>query len=390
MRILVIEDEKKTALYLKKGLSEAGYTVDLAEDGEEGLYLGNTQNYDRIILDVMLPKRDGWSVLQELRREGKSTLTLMLTARDSTNDKVKGLDLGADGYLVKPFSFSELTALIRSLFRRGAQARSPETEKIADLEIDFFQHRAWRSKTVLDLTPKEFALLSLLARRAGEVVSRTILSEQVWGLNFDSDTNVVDVHIRRLRTKVDDPFETKLIQTVRGMGYVLRPGTKSGQMKTFASSIVGRLTAWYGATLFISIFVCTGVLYLSLIKILDAEDTAVLRDRIDAISLILKSSPDPVGRLRTRIEAEWAVRHSEPIFVKIVDLSKTAVAGAPAPDNVIAESPVVPQVLESAVFPTATSRPTRFRDSERVYLKCDENLGRAEWRTFARGRIRRA
>lgn len=221
MRILVIEDEKKTASYLKKGLSEEGYTVDISGDGEDGLHAALTQDYDLIILDVMLPKRDGWSVISELRKNGKQTMTLMLTARDGTNEKVKGLDLGADGYMVKPFAFSELTANIRSIFRRGP-SRAPEVARIGDLEVDFFQHRAKRNNQTLNLTAKEFALLSLLVRRAGEVISRTILAEQVWGLDFDSDSNVVDVHIRRLRAKVDDPFEKRLIHTVRGMGYVLR------------------------------------------------------------------------------------------------------------------------------------------------------------------------
>jgi two-component system copper resistance phosphate regulon response regulator CusR len=221
VRILVIEDEKKAALYLKKGLSENGYTVDIAEDGEEGLYLALNTAYDLIILDIMLPKRDGWSVMAEIRRAGKQTLTLILTARDEVSDRVKGLDLGADSYLVKPFAFSELLALVRSLVRRGPN-RQPEVLKIGDLEIDYYLHKAKRDEQVLELTPKEFSLLSLLARRSGEVVSRTVLTEQVWGLNFDSDTNIVEVHIKRLRTKVDDPFEKKLIHTVRGIGYVLR------------------------------------------------------------------------------------------------------------------------------------------------------------------------
>jgi two-component system copper resistance phosphate regulon response regulator CusR len=219
--ILVIEDEKKAALYLKKGLTEAGYTVDIAGDGEEGLYLALNSNYDLIILDVMLPKRDGWSVMSELRRSGKQTLAMMLTAKDDVADRVKGLDLGADTYIVKPFAFSELLAQVRSLLRRSAN-RPPELLRVADLEIDFYKHTARRNKLQLDLTPKEFALLALLAKRKGEVISRTIVTEQVWGFNFDSDTNIVDVHIKRLRTKVDDPFKTKLIHTVRGIGYVMR------------------------------------------------------------------------------------------------------------------------------------------------------------------------
>ena len=221
MHILVVEDEQKTAAYLKKGLTENGFTVDLADDGEEGLDLARKSHYDLIILDVMLPKRDGWSVISELRRSGKQTLSLFLTAKDSVNDRIKGLELGADAYLVKPFSFSELLAQIRSLLRRSP-VRNAEVIKIADLELDFIQHRASRGGRKLDLTPKEFSLLSLLARRSGEVLSRTLIAEQVWDMNFDSATNVVEVQIRRLRAKVDDPFEKKLIQTIRGRGYVLR------------------------------------------------------------------------------------------------------------------------------------------------------------------------
>src|SRR5262249_6500525 len=172
--------------------------------------------YDLIILDVMLPRRDGWSVLKELRRAGKQTPVLFLTARDSVHDRVKGLELGADDYLVKPFAFSELLARVRSIMRRGAPGQT-ESLRIADLEIDLIRHKATREGKRLDLTPKEFALLSLLARRAGEVLSRTLIAEQVWDMTFDSGTNVVDVHVRRLRAKVDDPFEHKLIHTVRGV-----------------------------------------------------------------------------------------------------------------------------------------------------------------------------
>ena len=221
MKILVIEDETKTAAYLERGLTEDGFVVDVCNDGEDGLHLALSTEYDLIILDVMLPRRDGWSIVAELRRSGKQTLTLFLTAKDSLKDRIKGLDLGADAYLVKPFAFSELLAQVRTLLRRGP-SRQLETLKIADLEIDFSHHKATRAGKRLDLTPKEFGLLSLLARRAGEVLSRTLIAEQVWDMNFDSDTNVVDVHIRRLRSKADDPFEKKLIHTVRGMGYILR------------------------------------------------------------------------------------------------------------------------------------------------------------------------
>ena len=222
MKILVVEDEKKTATYLRRGLTENGFTVDVAEHGEEGLLQARTAAYDLVILDVMLPERDGWSVLSELRRAGQQTPVLFLTARDAVADRVKGLELGSDDYLVKPFAFSELLARVRSILRRGP-ARQAEILHIADMELDPLRHRAMRAGRRLDLTPKEFALLWLLARRAGEVLSRTLIAEQVWDMNFDGGTNVVDVHVRRLRSKVDDPFDRKLIHTVRGAGYVLDP-----------------------------------------------------------------------------------------------------------------------------------------------------------------------
>lgn len=220
MKILIIEDEKKTAAYLRKGLGENGFVADIASQGEEGLFLARTGDYDLLILDVMLPERDGWSVIVELRRAGKQMPVLFLTARDAVHDRVKGLDLGADDYLVKPFAFSELLARVRSILRRGP-GRQPETLRVADLEIDILRQRATRDGRRLELTFKEFLLLSLLARRSGEVLSRTLIAEQVWDMNFDSDTNVVDVHIRRLRAKLDDPFAQKLLHTVRGVGYVL-------------------------------------------------------------------------------------------------------------------------------------------------------------------------
>ncbi len=220
MRLLIVEDEKKTSAYLRKGLSENGFVVDVAAEGEDGLLLASTEEYDLIILDVMLPKRDGWSIISQIRKQGKQTPILFLTARDAVQDRVKGLELGADDYLVKPFAFSELLARVRAILRRGP-ARQAETLRIADLDIDLLRHKATRTGKSLDLTPKEFLLLSLLARRKGEVLSRTLISEQVWDMNFDSDTNVVDVAIRRLRRKVDEPFSKKLIHTIRGVGYVL-------------------------------------------------------------------------------------------------------------------------------------------------------------------------
>ncbi len=219
MKILVIEDEVKTAKFLKKGLSEAGYVIDIAADGLEGLHLAQVADFELVILDVMLPVLDGWQVLARLRETRQKTLVLMLTARDAVHERVRGFEMGADDYLVKPFAFSELLARVRSLLRRSTP-RLQEALRMADLAIDLLRHRATRAGQRLDLTSKEFLLLTLLARRAGEVLSRTLIAESVWDMNFDSDTNVVDVNVRRLRSKVDDPFPIKLIHTVRGAGYV--------------------------------------------------------------------------------------------------------------------------------------------------------------------------
>ncbi len=220
MKLLVVEDERKAASYLRRGLGENGFVVDVASDGEDGLHLARSGVYDLVILDVMLPERDGWCVLSELRRTGDRTPVLFLTARDGLHDRVKGLELGADDYLVKPFAFCELVARIRSVLRRGP-ARPLDTLRVSDLEIDVIRHRVSRAGKRIELTPKEFLLLALLARRTGEVLSRFRIASQVWDVNFDSGTNVVDVHVRRLRSKVDDPFERRLIHTVRGVGYVL-------------------------------------------------------------------------------------------------------------------------------------------------------------------------
>jgi two-component system copper resistance phosphate regulon response regulator CusR len=219
MRILVIEDELKTAAYLRKGLEESGFAVDVANDGPQGLILAQTEEYDVIVLDVMLPGMDGWTIVKTLRNT-RTTPVLFLTARDDVDDRVRGLELGADDYLVKPFAFVELLARVRTLARRGPP-RENELSKVGDLEMDLNRRRVKRGGLRIDLTPREFSLLQLLARRHGEVLSRTQIASYVWDMNFDSDTNVVEVAIRRLRTKIDDNFPVKLIHTVRGVGYVL-------------------------------------------------------------------------------------------------------------------------------------------------------------------------
>lgn len=219
MRILIVEDEPKTGAYLRKGLTEAGYVVDWVEDGITGQHQAETEEYDLLVLDVMLPGQDGWTLLQNLRRS-KSTPVLFLTARDDVGDRVKGLELGAYDYLAKPFDFVELTARIKSILRRG-QPRDSNTLRAADLELDLTRRKATRQGDTILLTAKEFALLWLLMRREGEILPRATIASQVWDMNFNSDTNVVDSAIRRLRSKIDDAYEPKLIHTVRGMGYVL-------------------------------------------------------------------------------------------------------------------------------------------------------------------------
>ncbi|MBR0568788.1 heavy metal response regulator transcription factor [Azoarcus sp. L1K30] len=220
MKILIVEDEPKTGDYLRQGLVEAGFVVDLARDGLDGLHLALSGDYDLVVLDVMLPSLDGWGVLKSVRRSGQHMPVLFLTARDQVEDRVRGLELGADDYLVKPFAFSELLARVRTLLRRG-KAKEPEVLRVADLELDLLRRRVTRAGARIDLTAKEFLLLELLLRRQGEVLPRSLIASQVWDMNFDSDTNVIEVAVRRLRAKVDEPFEQRLIRTVRGMGYVL-------------------------------------------------------------------------------------------------------------------------------------------------------------------------
>lgn len=221
MKILIVEDELKTGQYLRQGLTEAGFVVDLARDGTDGLHLALHGEYDLLILDVMLPGLDGWQVLQTLRQRGLHMPVLFLTARDQVEDRVKGLELGADDYLVKPFSFAELLARVRTILRRGRGGAEVTTLQVADLELDLLRRRVSRAGRRIDLTAKEFGLLELLMPRQGEVLPRSMIASQVWDMNFDSDTNVIEVAVRRLRLKIDEAHEVKLIQTVRGMGYVL-------------------------------------------------------------------------------------------------------------------------------------------------------------------------
>lgn len=219
MRLLVVEDEKKIGDYLHKGLEEAGFVVQLSRNGLDGYHMAITESFELIILDVMLPDIDGWQILQKLREAKDTTPVLFLTAKDDLADKVKGLEMGADDYLVKPFAFAELLARVRSLLRRGIRQVIPDILQVEDLVLDIPKRRASRGSTRIILTNKEFSLLELLVRRKGEVLPRSMIASQVWDMNFDSDTNVIDVAIRRLRAKIDEPFPTKLIHTVRGMGY---------------------------------------------------------------------------------------------------------------------------------------------------------------------------
>jgi two-component system copper resistance phosphate regulon response regulator CusR len=222
MRVLLVEDEAKLAEYVRKGLFENGFVVDVAKDGIDGKHLALHGEYDLVVLDVMLPGIDGFGVLKALR-ESRNTPVLMLTARDRVEDRVKGLQDGADDYLVKPFAFSELLARLQALGRRGVRVSAEEANvlRLGPLELDMTKRKATRDGKRLELTSKEFILLTLFLRRQGEVLSRTVLAEQVWDMNFDGDTNAVEVAIRRLRAKMDDPFDHKLLRTVRGMGYVL-------------------------------------------------------------------------------------------------------------------------------------------------------------------------
>ena len=221
MRILVIEDEQKVANFIKRGLKEEGYSVDVACDGEEGYLLAKDNEYDVIILDIMLPKMDGITFCKKLREEKIFTPIIMLTAKDSVKDKVVGLDSGANDYLTKPFSFEELLARIRVLLRKD-QTATPTKLQVDDLVLDLLTHKVSRAGKEISLTNKEYALLEYLMRNAGSIVTRTMISEHVWDINFDTFTNVIDVYINYLRNKIDKGYKKKLIHTIRGRGYMIK------------------------------------------------------------------------------------------------------------------------------------------------------------------------
>ncbi len=221
MRILVVEDEKKVASFIKRGLEEENYTVDTAYDGEEGLYMAETNPYDLILMDLMLPKMDGLTVIKEMRKKEVATPVLCLTAKDAVEDIVSGLDSGSDDYLTKPFAFAELLARVRALVRRGTQDRGAEIH-FADLRLDPVAHKVWRSNKEIELTAKEYALLEYFMRNPNQILTRTMIAEHVWDYTFDSFTNIIDVYVNYLRKKVDRDYDKKLIHTVRGVGYVLK------------------------------------------------------------------------------------------------------------------------------------------------------------------------
>ncbi|MFA6321473.1 MAG: response regulator transcription factor [Candidatus Omnitrophota bacterium] len=222
MRILVIEDEKKIADFIKRGLKEEGYAVDTANDGENGLFLAKTNSYDLVLLDLMLPKVDGIEICKKLREQKIMSPIIMLTAKDAVKDKVTGLDAGADDYLTKPFAFEELLARIRAILRKKSEQKEASVLQVDDLMIDLHTHKVLRAGKEIELTSKEFALLEYLMRNSGKVVTRTMISEHVWDIDFDTFTNVIDVYINYLRNKIDSDSKKKLIQTVRGRGYILK------------------------------------------------------------------------------------------------------------------------------------------------------------------------
>src|SRR5690606_21179064 len=295
MRLLIVEDEVKTGNYLQQGLTEAGFIVDLARTGLDGHHLALTGSYDVIILDVMLPDVDGWRIMQALRDAKSTTPVLFLTARDSVEDRVKGLELGADDYLVKPFAFSELLARVRTLLRRGSTPAYQTEMQVADLVLDIPRRRAVRQDVRINLTNKEFALLELLVRRQGEVLPRSLIASQVWDMNFDSDTTVIDVAIRRLRAKIDDDFDPKLIHMVRGMGYMLDVTLPPQLMKRRPASLAVRLTVSIGAVITVVLLTFGWIVERSINNHFIQQDVDELNAVVQALKHTLATLPPDIA-----------------------------------------------------------------------------------------------
>ncbi len=221
MKILLVDDDKVTSPFIIKGLNQAGYTTEYSPDGANGLFRAVTEKYDIIIVDIMLPRLDGFSLIEELRKKGITTPIIVLSAKSSVEDRVKGLHKGGDDYLVKPFSFTELLARMQALLRRSNSIAEPTTLRIGDLSVDILTHKVYRGEIQIDIQPLDYALLEYLIRNKGRVVSKTMIMENVWEHNFDPSTNVIEVRVCRLRDKIDKPFKTQLLHTIRGFGYVL-------------------------------------------------------------------------------------------------------------------------------------------------------------------------
>eukprot|EP01041_Mallomonas_annulata_P015753 gene15753-33262_t len=348
MRVLVIEDEAKIADYVKRGLSEAGYTVDVARDGIEGRYLALEGDYQLVVLDIMLPGIDGFGVLSALRQK-RGTPVLMLTARDRVEDRVQGLEAGADDYLVKPFAFSELLARVGALLRRGPAATDTSNTRMAvcDLEMDLLGRKAWRAGQRLDLTAKEFSLLALLARRKGQILSRTTIAEQVWDMNFDSDTNVVEVAVRRLRSKMDDPFKPKLLHNVRGAGV----SAAATPAKTPCGYSIGRRLSLLLATqTVIGLGVLLAIIYGATTMLFSAKHEEELRSYTAVLVDVVREADAKGGEAEVKAKLAWLAERRPGTFVQVnrADGSELYRDNAPTFDVANSASRAMPFAVQSA------------------------------------------